>query len=449
MSSNIKVDPLKVSRDYYSEFAVYANSTRALANPVDGMKQVYKRMLFTLLQYPVNKKIKSAEVAGTCMKYHPHGSQSNVLYSLANCDMGILTKQGNFGSKILDAAADRYTECCLNNIGRSYLGGDLINYAEMVEGDLGYLEPKYMTALIPYILTEGNHGMGVGLSTSIPKVNIKDLIKFYKDGLRKKNNQILKLEYGDIYIDMKKKVVSDMIKKGELVKIPMQPNIYDNTKDELYINETPDGIPYSKLWSSVKDFVDNDCLDIIDNSKNKLALTYQIVNKRKLKLPKLKERLLKKLSKNNSYNYMFVYNDKFCKMNLFQMRELTLKYLKECAVRKFTKQLEKLQKEKEILSILDYIKTSGLIKNISNYTELDLTRFLLKNTNYNKKQIDIVLSKPISKILKGSSEGELLRIDKKIEYIKSQIEDPVQYLESLYDDFLSLINLEIKTRYKK
>ena len=133
------IDSYETARDNYKKFGYYANSTRALASDVDGLKTVYRRMLWTAMQYPKGKFIKSAVISGECMKIHPHGEQSGVLYSLVNSKLKMFDKQGNFGSALIAGSAPRYTECRSNKMAELYLGQDLLNNCEMVDGYIGYM----------------------------------------------------------------------------------------------------------------------------------------------------------------------------------------------------------------------------------------------------------------------------------------------------------------------
>lgn len=444
--NKLEVQPVEIASDYYKKYAVYVNDSRALAGAKDGLKVLYRRMLYTVLQYPKDKKIKSAELQGAVMKLHPHSEQS--IYPLVISNLGLFDKQGNFGSRILEGAAARYTECCINDVGRAYLGGDLVNYCEMEEGELGHMEPKSLPTLIPYILTEGNKSMGVGLSSSIPRLNIMDLLHYFKEGLRGLDTQEVKLEYGDIHIPLTAEEVSKKVKSGIMNKIPMYSNVYNNGINELYVYDYPDGVALSKLKTSVKSLEDGDLLDIIDNSKDTLSLTYEIVNSKKLSILTVRDKLEQATKKSNSYSYLFAHNNQFCRMNLSQLRDLTLTNLRECCNRKFTKELNKLEKDKQVLLVLKYIKDSNLLVDITKYSKDKLIKHLIKNTSFQRVDIESALSKSISRLLKGTSDEELKQIEKQIKSIQAELKDPTAYLESLYDTLEGLLKVESKTTYK-
>lgn len=87
----------QVIADSYVEIAKYVARTRAYASIPDGMKAVYRRMLYSSRN--LNGKVKSSAIIAECIKYHPHGEAYDVLVSMA-CKYGKLPLYegyGNFG----------------------------------------------------------------------------------------------------------------------------------------------------------------------------------------------------------------------------------------------------------------------------------------------------------------------------------------------------------------
>lgn len=429
----IDQEPVSISKEYYKKYAGYVNSTRALASPVDGMKTVYRRMFWTMNDLPKGKMVKSQSIAGALMSLHPHGEQSGVIYSAANSEMKLFDKQGNFGSKILAGSAPRYTECRLNDIGRAFLGGDLINYCEMVEGDLGIMEPKYLPALIPYILTEGNSGMGVGVSSSIPKLNAMDLIDYYVASLTntEEGTETVRFNSGfTTYVDPIDKIRIS-IKSGFMKSIESHSTI-EVVGNELILKDVPDGVNTGTMLKKFDTYVDQDLLDIRDESKSELRLVFEIVNPKKLSVETVYKLLIKATTKKSSYTYTFEDGGYIYQMNLSQIRDYNLKYLKDCTIRKFTRQYEKAKRDLEVYRVIEYIRTSGLIKELPSLTKEDL---YARMPDFEQSSINEAVSKSITRLMNVNTEEEYNSANSKIEEAQKYLDNPNEYLLILYNDF--------------
>lgn len=443
----IEQEPIGLSKDYYKKYAKYANSTRALASPIDGMKTVYRRVFWTVNDLPKGKMTKSQSIAGAVMNLHPHGEQSGVLYSAVNAEMKLFDKQGNFGSKILAGSAPRYTECRLNDLGRLYLGGDLINYCEMVEGDLGLMEPKYLSALIPYILTEGNSSMGIGVSSAIPKLNAIDLIDYYIAGLDGSNDDpIVRYNNGHVTFIEDSETLSKDIKSGFMKSVQSHATI-EVKGNELIIRDLPDGVSITTFLKKFDSLVEQDLLDIRDESKENLRLVFEIVDTKKLPIKELHDLIIKYSKKKSSYAFTFEWQDKIYYMNLPQIREASLEYLKSCVVRKYEYQLSKSTRDRKVYEVIDYLKTSGIINELPKLTKSDLYK---KLSQFEESSIDEALGKSISRLMKVDAEQEFLNIEAKIKEATEFLANPNPYLIELYHKFRSeLIKVySINTQYQ-
>ena len=127
---------------------------------------------------------KSARVVGDVIgKYHPHGDQAvyDALVRMVqdfSMSLPLIDGQGNFGSVDGDpAAAMRYTETKLAKVSQ-HLIDDIekqvvhfkSNYDETEK------EPEVLPSQFPNILVNGAGGIAVGMATSIPPHNLKEVI---------------------------------------------------------------------------------------------------------------------------------------------------------------------------------------------------------------------------------------------------------------------------------
>ena len=164
----------------FLEYASYVIKDRAIPNVDDGLKPVQRRILWVLHKTDEGGTKKTATIVGDVMgKYHPHGDASikDALTVLANKEY-FIKKQGNFGNIITGdgAAAPRYTECGLSQLGRDVLFCDEIT--PMVETyDSRNMEPIVLPVKIPGLLMLGSDGIAVGMKTTILPHNFNELLK--------------------------------------------------------------------------------------------------------------------------------------------------------------------------------------------------------------------------------------------------------------------------------
>ncbi|MBO5760273.1 MAG: DNA topoisomerase IV subunit A [Lentisphaeria bacterium] len=163
----------------FIEYASYVIKDRAIPDVDDGLKPVQRRILWTLHQIDNGSYHKVQGVVGDTMKYHPHGDASiyEALVNLANKEY-FIDKQGSFGSVILGtpAAAGRYIECRMGEMGREVLFND--DVTPLVDSyDGRNLEPVILPVKVPTLLMMGADGVAVGTKTKILPHNFKELLE--------------------------------------------------------------------------------------------------------------------------------------------------------------------------------------------------------------------------------------------------------------------------------
>jgi DNA gyrase subunit A len=183
------VQPVSIDEQMRGAFLDYAMSvivSRALPDARDGLKPVHRRILFAMHDMGIRPKTaykKSARIVGEVLgKYHPHGD-SAVYEAMARMAQDfsmrypLVDGQGNFGSIDGDApAAMRYTEARLGMLAEELIGDIDMNTVDFVDNFDGSLqEPSVMPARLPNLLLNGSVGIAVGMATSIPPHNMKEL----------------------------------------------------------------------------------------------------------------------------------------------------------------------------------------------------------------------------------------------------------------------------------
>ena len=176
-------DELKQS---YLTYAMSVIVSRALPDVRDGLKPSQRRILVAMNDLnlsPGAARVKCAKISGdTSGNYHPHGE--SVIYPTLvrmaqewNMRHVLVDKQGNFGSIAgLPPAAMRYTEARLSPIAAMMLEDlnlDTVEYTPTY--DESRMEPTVLPAKFPNLLVNGATGIAVGMATSVPPHNLREV----------------------------------------------------------------------------------------------------------------------------------------------------------------------------------------------------------------------------------------------------------------------------------
>jgi len=172
----------------YIDYAMSVIVGRAIPDARDGLKPVQRRILYAMYQMnltPDKPFVKSARIVGTVLGYyHPHGDQAvyDALVRMAqdfNMRYPLIKGQGNFGSIDGDPpAAMRYSEAKLSKIAIKLLEDieeDTVDFVPNFDGST--LEPSVLPSKFPNMLCNGSTGIAVGLATSIPPHNLREVCK--------------------------------------------------------------------------------------------------------------------------------------------------------------------------------------------------------------------------------------------------------------------------------
>lgn len=179
----------KESQDRYLTYALSVVSSRALPDVRDGLKPVQRRILFAMLNNlglkPTSGYRKSAAVVGEVLaRFHPHSDVAcyEALVRMAqdfSMRYPLIDGQGNFGSLDGDnAAAYRYTEAKLRELAIDVIGEinqETVYFRDNFDATMK--EPMVLPSKIPNLLVNGATGIAVGMATSIPPHNLRDVVK--------------------------------------------------------------------------------------------------------------------------------------------------------------------------------------------------------------------------------------------------------------------------------
>jgi DNA gyrase subunit A len=184
-----RILPRHIEREMKESYLTYALSvihSRALPDVRDGLKPSQRRILVAMNDLnltPRAKYRKCAKIAGdTSGNYHPHGEAViyPTLVRLAqdfSLRYPLVDGQGNFGSIDGDPpAAMRYTE--------ARMAGTAVEMMADLDQDTVDLEPNYddtrtqpvvLPSRFPNLLCNGSDGIAVGMATSLPPHNLREV----------------------------------------------------------------------------------------------------------------------------------------------------------------------------------------------------------------------------------------------------------------------------------
>ncbi len=183
------------ARDCTYTFGSYTIENRALPDFRDGLKPVYRRILWCMYKnsFTSNSNFrKSARTTGdTAGKYHPHGTTSiySAMATLVNSNEPLIQGQGEWGSYAgTNAAADRYTESRLSKFSEQYLLDPVyLRCVPIVSNyDGEFEEPVYLPAKLPVLLINGSEGIATGCSNLVPSFSTESVKNLIKLALRKR-----------------------------------------------------------------------------------------------------------------------------------------------------------------------------------------------------------------------------------------------------------------------
>ena len=171
----------------YIDYAMSVIVGRALPDVRDGLKPVHRRILYGMGHLgvtPDKPHKKSARIVGEVLgKYHPHGDSSiyDAMVRLAqdfSTRYMLVDGHGNFGSVDGDsAAAMRYTEARMTPFALEMLRDiekETVDFRDNFDGE--EKEPVVLPSRFPNLLVNGSNGIAVGMATSIPPHNLKEVI---------------------------------------------------------------------------------------------------------------------------------------------------------------------------------------------------------------------------------------------------------------------------------
>lgn len=289
--NKLHVTPILIEDELKSSFLDYAMSvvvSRAIPDVRDGLKPVHRRILYAmhnlglLHNRPYRKSVKV--VGDVLSNFHPHGDVA-VYHAMVGLVQDfskrypLLDGQGNWGSVDGDnAAAMRYTEIRMAKMCQDILadiGKDTVHFVPNF--DESTVEPVILPSKFPNILVNGSSGIAVGMATSIPPHNFKEIVSACLAILKNKNlpeDELFKLvpapdfPTGGIICGRSGIIKAYQTGRGNLVLRGVVGEEETKKGHQLVITELPYQVNKSELIIKIADLVKEKIVDGISNLRD-------------------------------------------------------------------------------------------------------------------------------------------------------------------------------------
>ena len=436
----------------YINYSMSVITSRAVPDIRDGLKPVQRRVLYAMDNLGLNADKphkKSARIVGDTMgKYHPHGDSSiyDALVVLAQDfkkGMALVDGHGNFGSiEGHGAAAMRYTEARLRKFTQEVYLKDLDkNVVDFIPNyDETDKEPEVLPVRIPNFLVNGSEGIAVGMTTSTPTHNLKEvldaMILYMNDETVSTAELMEKMPGPDFPTGGTIVNEQDLLSiyetgKGKIRirgKAEFLPAKKKNGKDRIEITEIPYtmiGANISKFLQDIADLADKkvfpDITDISNQSdKNGIRIVIELRNGSDGE--KILNGLYKKTKLEDTFgvNMLAIVDGKPELMTLKRIFEESLKFQLELNNRKYETLLQKESEKREIQEglikavdvidlILEIIRGSKKVENAKNclmYGKTDEIRFRSEGSreqasllHFTERQTNAILEMRLQKLV--------------------------------------------------
>ncbi len=394
MLQGTTIKEVEVESEMKKSFIAYAmavNVSRAIPDVRDGLKPVHRRILFDMNELGLtNDKPhrKCALIVGDVLgKYHPHGD-SSVYDALVRLAQSFSTRctlvdgHGNFGSVDGDpAAAYRYTEARLSKIANEMIRDiDKKTVDFYPNFDDTREQPVVLPARYPNLLVNGSDGIAVGMATSIPPHNMREVI----DGtIALLDNPDLEIDDLIQYITAPDYPTGGLIlgngdvkrayKTGRgkcIIRAKVDIEEHQNAKDRLVITEIPYQVNKAKLIENIAELVKQKRIEGISDiheQSDRDGMRIVIEVKKDASPQVVLNMLYKHTQMQVSYPMiMLALVDGYPKiLNLKQILEEYVKHQKSVITRRTQFDLDKACEKEHILL--------GLVKALSNIDEVIAT----------------------------------------------------------------------------
>ena len=456
----------------YIDYAMSVIVGRALPDVRDGMKPVHRRILYGMGQLgvtPDKPHKKSARIVGEVMgKYHPHGDSSiyDAMVRMAQ-DFSqrymLVDGHGNFGSIDGDSpAAMRYTEAKMTHLSMQMLRDiekETVDFKDNFDGE--EKEPEVLPSRFPNLLVNGSNGIAVGMATSIPPHNLREVIdaviKIIDEPETTVDDLMTIVKGPDFPTGAKimgKKGMMEAYKTGQgKVKVRSCCEIEetDRGKSQIIITEIPYQVNKSRLIEKMAELVKDKRItgiSAIRDETNREGIRIVVELKRDANPKITLNRLYKHTQLEISYSMIMLalVDNQPRILNLYEILNEYLKFQKEVVTRRTEFDLKKAQARAHILEGLRIALNNidEIIKTIrSSYS--DAKEKLMEKFGLSDLQAQAILDMRLARLQgleREKIEKEYAELMEKIAYYQSILADEGLLMSVIKDELL-----EIRKKY--
>jgi DNA gyrase subunit A len=458
-------DEMKTS---YIDYSMSVIAGRALPDVRDGLKPVHRRILYGMSELgvtPDKPHKKSARIVGEVMgKYHPHGDSSiyDAMVRMAQ-DFSIrymlVDGHGNFGSVDGDsAAAMRYTEARMTPFALQMLRDiDKETVDFMPNFDEEEQEPKVLPARFPNLLVNGSNGIAVGMATSIPPHNLREVIDAAVLMIDKEDcdiEDLIKVVKGPDFPTgatiLGKNSAKQAYRTGQGKVLVRSQTEFEETakgKQQIIVTEIPYQVNKARLIEKIADLVKEKKIDGISDIRdesNRQGMRIVIELKRDANPQITLNRLFKHTQMQESYSMIMIalVNGQPRTLTLYEILDEYLKHQKQVVTRRTIFEKKKAEARAHILEGLRIAldNMDEVIKLIrASYN--DAREKLMQRFGLSEIQAQAILEMQLRRLQgleREKIENELAELLKKIAYYNELLADEKMLMGVIKTELLEI-----------
>lgn len=465
-----EVDLKKTMEKSYIDYAMSVIAARALPDVRDGLKPVQRRILYSMIELnngPDKPHRKCARIVGDTMgKYHPHGD-SSIYGALVNMAQEwamrsiLVDGHGNFGSVDGDgAAAMRYTEARLSKIAMEMLADINKNTVDFVANfDETEKEPVVLPSRFPNLLVNGTQGIAVGMATSIPPHNLREVIsavdKIIENRIEDRItslDEVISLVKGPDFptgaMILGKAGSLDAYRTGRgkiRVRAITEIEPVQNGKHRIIVTELPYMVNKARLIEKIADLVKDKRVDGITDLRdesNREGMRIVIELRKDVNPQIILNQLLKHTQLEDTFGVIMLalVNNEPYVLNLLQMLEYYLKHQEEVVTRRTKYDLNKAEERAHILqgllialdNIDEVIRIVRGSDTVAGAKQELMLRFSL--TDVQAQAIVDMRLRTLTGLEREKIEAEYKELEEKIAYYKSILADEKKLLAVIREE---------------
>lgn len=446
----------EIIKDNSLSYAGYVIRNRALPTLEDGMKPVYRRILWTMHKMNATKYTKSNNISGQVMKFHPHGDSYPTMVGMAQPDnhlTPLIEGKGNFAqhtSRDLQAGAGRYTEARLAPIAIDVFKGlnkNVVNFIPNFDGT--EIIPEVLPVKFPMILHIAQEGIAYSMANKMPSFNVNDICEATKRFITNGEKMVMVPDFATGGYIVKDDTTFERLNaegKGSIrirAKATIEGNVISIT--EIPYSTTREAI-IDKIIKLEKDKVITEITDIKDLTGLN-GMEIEIICKRNTDMKLLLEKLYKMTPLEDTYscNMNILYNNLPVVMGTWEIIEKWIEWRIGCIERQLQGEVDKLTKEYHLLRSFELVinDIDEVIQIIRESEESEVNKKLQERFKLSEIQADYISNMKLRNINKNFMEKKMIDIEKMTqEIIRKEfiIEDRKSKLDIIVEDLDEIIS---------